>query len=63
MLTKVGVLNDVGQYFDGFGYIGFQSFGVEDGLFAGRVRVQMGADVFDFQFEGGLRSGRGALGA
>jgi len=47
-------LDYVGQNLYGFGHIAFQRFGVKDRLFPGRVRIQMRADVFDFQFERGL---------
>lgn len=60
-LFKLGVLENVGEDVDGLGDVLVERLGVVDGLLAGGVGVEVGAEVFDFQLELGLRPGLGAL--
>lgn len=60
-LFELGVLENVGENVDCLGHVLVKGLGVVDGLLAGSVGVEVGAEVFDFELELGLRSGLGSL--
>lgn len=60
-LFELGVLENVGEDVDCLGHVLVKGLGVVDGLLAGSVGVEVGAEVFDFELELGLRSGLGSL--
>lgn len=60
-LAQLGVLDDVAEDFDGLRHVLRQTFGVEDGLLAAGVGVEVRAEVLDFQLEVGLRALGGAF--
>lgn len=60
-LFELGVLENVGENVDGLGHVLVERLGVVDGLLAGSVGVEVGAEVFDLELELGLRSRLGSL--
>lgn len=60
-LFELGVLENVGENVDRLGHVLVERLGVVDGLLAGGVGVQVGAEVFDLELELGLRSRLGSL--
>lgn len=60
-LFELGVLENVGENVDRLGHVLVERLGVVDGLLAGSVGVEVGAEVFDLELELGLRSRLGSL--